>query len=79
MVLMNLVYTMDRLPVKLPRKMVASIGPGKAYVKGYEIVNKETKYLEINKARESLSTDNVTLKTRGSHLSMLLMYMVVFL
>ena len=47
------------------RKMVASIGPGKAYVKGYEIVNKETKYLEINKARESLSSDNVNLKTRG--------------
>ena len=47
------------------RKMVASIGPGKAYIKGYEIVNKETKYLEINKARESLSSDNVTLKTRG--------------
>ena len=47
------------------RKMVASIGPGKAYIKGYEIVNKETKYLEINKARESLSTDNVTLKSRG--------------
>ena len=47
------------------KKMVASIGPGKAYIKGYEIVNKETKYLEINKARESLSSDNVTLKTRG--------------
>ena len=47
------------------KKMVASVGPGKAYVKGYEIVNKETKYLEINKARESLSTDNVTLKSRG--------------
>ena len=47
------------------RKMVASIGPGKAYIKGYEIVTKETKYLEINKARESLSSDNVTLKTRG--------------
>ena len=47
------------------RKMVASVGPGKAYVKGYEIVNKETKYLEINKARESLSSDNVTLKSRG--------------
>jgi len=47
------------------RKMVASIGPGKAYIKGYEIVNKETKYLEINKARESLSSDNVTLKTKG--------------
>ena len=47
------------------RKMVASIGPGKAYVKGYEIVNKETKYLEINKARESLSSDNVNLKSKG--------------
>ena len=47
------------------RKMIASIGPGKAYIRGYEIVNKETKYLEVNKARESLSTDNVTLKTKG--------------
>ena len=47
------------------RKMIASIGPGKAYIKGYEIVNKETKYLEINKARESLSTDNVNLKSKG--------------
>ena len=47
------------------RKMVASIGPGKAYIKGYEIVNKETKYLEINKARESLTSDNVVLKTKG--------------
>ncbi len=47
------------------RKMVASVGPGKAYIKGYEIVNKETKYLEINKARESLSTDNVNIKSRG--------------
>ena len=47
------------------RKMVASIGPGKAYIKGYEIVNKETKYLEVNKARESLSSDNVNLKTKG--------------
>ena len=47
------------------RKMIASIGPGKAYIKGYEIVNKETKYLEINKARESLSSDNVNLKSKG--------------
>ena len=46
--------------------MVASIGPGKAYIKGYEIVNKETKYLEINKARESLSSDNVNLKSKRS-------------
>ena len=62
-VLMNLVYTMARLPVAA-RKMVTSIGPGKAYIKGYEIVNKETKYLEVNKARESLSSDNV-IKTKG--------------
>jgi len=47
------------------KKMVASVGPGKAYIKGYEIVNKETKYLEINKARESLTSDNVTIKTKG--------------
>jgi hypothetical protein len=47
------------------RKMVASIGPGKAYIKGFEIVNKEIKYLPIEKARESLSSDNVTLKTKG--------------
>lgn len=50
---------------EVSRKMIASIGPGKAYVKGYEIVNKETKYRVINKARESLSSDNVTLKTKG--------------
>ena len=47
------------------RKMLAGIGPGKAYIRGYEIVNKETKFLEISKARESLSSDNVTLKTKG--------------
>ena len=47
------------------RKMVAKYRTGKAYIKGYEIVNKETKYLDINKARESLSTDNVTLKSKG--------------
>ena len=47
------------------RKMLAGIGPCKAYIRWYEIVNKETKYLEISKARESLSSDNVTLKTKG--------------
>jgi len=47
------------------RKLIASIAPGKAYVKGYEIVNKETKYKAINKARASLSSDNVTIKTKG--------------
>ena len=47
------------------RKMLAGIGPGKAYIKGYEIVNKETKYLEINKARESLTSDNIVVKAKG--------------
>ena len=46
-------------------KMIASIGPGKAYIRGYEIVNKETKYLEIDKARDTITRDNVTLKSRG--------------
>jgi len=47
------------------RKMIASVGPGKAYIKGYEIVNKETKFLELNKARESTSSENVTVKASG--------------
>ena len=46
-------------------KLVASIGPGKAYIKGYEIVNKETKYLPINKARETLNRSDIRLKTSG--------------
>ena len=46
-------------------KLVTSIGPGKAYVKGYEIVNKETKYLTIGKARETLDRSDIRLKTSG--------------
>ena len=46
-------------------KLVASIGPGKAYIKGFEIVNKETKYVTINKARETLDRDDIRLKTQG--------------
>ena len=45
--------------------MVATIGPGKAYVRGFEIVNKETKYIEVDKARDTLSRDNVTIKSNG--------------
>ena len=45
--------------------MVATIGPGKAYVRGFEIVNKETKYIDIDKARDTLSRDNVTIKSNG--------------
>jgi hypothetical protein len=46
-------------------KMLLGVGSGKAYVRGYEIVNKETKYLEVNKARDTLTRDNVTLKSKG--------------
>jgi len=48
------------------RKMIASISSGKAYVRGFEIVNKETKYLEIDKARDTLTRDNVTIKSKGA-------------
>ena len=46
-------------------KLLASVGPGKAYIKGYEIVNKETKYLPISKARETLNREDIRLKTTG--------------
>ncbi len=45
--------------------MLAGVGAGKAYIRGYEIVNKETKNLEISKARDTLESNNITLKTRG--------------
>ncbi len=45
--------------------LLTSISPGKAYVKGYEIVNKETKYLPIEKARETLNREDIRLKTQG--------------
>ncbi len=67
----NGVYAIDDLNLynglteqEASKKMLASIGAGKAYIRGYEIVNKETKYLEINKARESLSSDNLRLKSK---------------
>jgi hypothetical protein len=46
-------------------KLLANIGAGKAYVRGYEIVNSETKYLAVNKARDTITRDNITLKSRG--------------
>jgi len=48
------------------KKLIASVGTGKAYVRGFEIVNKETKYLELDKARDTLTRDNVTIKSKGS-------------
>ena len=47
------------------KKLICSVGPGKAYVKGFEIVNKETKYLEIDKARDSLTKESVSIKSNN--------------
>jgi hypothetical protein len=44
------------------RLMVAGIGAGKAYVKGYEIVNKNTKYIEVSKARDTLKKEDNRIK-----------------
>ncbi len=52
-------------PAEAKTKLVSTIGPGKAYIKGYEIVNKETKYFPINKARETLDRKDIRLKTSG--------------
>jgi len=52
-------------PTEARDKLAFSIGPGKAYVRGYEIVNKETKYIAFDKARETLLRDNITIKTKG--------------
>ena len=46
-------------------KMLLTVSSGKAYVKGYEIVNKESKALEVSKGRDTLSRDNVVIKTKG--------------
>ena len=46
-------------------KMLAGIGPGKAYIKGYEVVNKELKYIEIDKARDTFKKDNNRIKVKN--------------
>ena len=51
--------------VEAEGKMVLTVGAGKAYVKGYEILNKESKSLDVDKGRDTLSKDNVTLKSGG--------------
>ncbi len=42
--------------------MVANIGSGKAYIKGYEIINKNPKYITVNKARETLDKNDNRIK-----------------
>ena len=51
--------------VDADERMVLSVSSGKAYVKGYEILNKESKSIVVEKGRDTLSRDNVTVKTRG--------------
>lgn len=46
-------------------KMIAGIGSGKAYIKGYEIVNNELKYLEVDKARDTFSRENNRIKIKN--------------
>jgi hypothetical protein len=42
--------------------MVAGVGPGKAYIKGYEIINKDAKYLDLNKSRDTLLKEDNRIK-----------------
>ena len=42
-------------------KMVLGIGPGKAYVRGYEVENTETKYLPLDRAKDTQNRDNTRL------------------
>jgi len=42
--------------------MIAGIGPGKAYVKGYEILKKDITYQEVEKARDILLKENNKIK-----------------
>ena len=42
--------------------MVAGLESGKAYIKGFEVINKEKKYLEVSKARDTLVQKNNRLK-----------------
>ena len=51
--------------IEADEKLVLNVSSGKAYVKGFEIVNKETKSLTLQKGRDTLSRDNVTLKSKG--------------
>lgn len=45
--------------------MVAGIGAGKAYVRGYEIVNKDVKYTEVEKARDLLLKEKNRIKVES--------------
>jgi len=42
-------------------KFIAELSPGKAYVRGYEIETTSTRYVEINKARDTATNSDVAL------------------
>lgn len=48
------------------QKLVGTVSPGKAYVKGYEVVNKETKYVTLDKATDTINRSDITIKSKGS-------------
>lgn len=54
-------YTQDQAE----KKLLVGIGSGKAYVRGYELANKETKFEEADKARDTLERENNRIKTYG--------------
>lgn len=67
------VYSLDKktnlvnglTPFNAEKLMVTSIGSGKAYIKGYEIVNNETKYITLEKSRDTLLKSSNRLKISG--------------
>lgn len=51
-------------PEEASGKMIASVGSGKAYIKGYEVVNDSTKYITIDKARDFQKKENIRVKSK---------------
>jgi len=47
-------------------KLVGTVGPGTAYISGYEIVNKESKYVLLDKSKDTVTRTNITVKNTGA-------------
>ena len=57
--------------------MVSVISPGKAYVLGYEVENIKTKYVAVDKARDSVEVVNSTVSTQiGNYIGITGLYSV---
>jgi sporulation protein YlmC with PRC-barrel domain len=46
-------------------KLLGTVGTGKAYVKGFEVINKETKYITLDKATDTITRNDVRLTFSG--------------